>query len=241
MVKVKNSLVGQKFGRLTVLYQTDDYVSPNGVHYAQYRCICNCNKRNEIDVTANNLKNNHTLSCGCLHKQSIIKRSKKYNEYKIIGDIVYIKLSNCSEYTMVNLDKWNKNFYIREFYWRKSTNGYVDTRIPKQYVKQFNKQTIRLHQLICPCESGYEIDHIDRNRLNNLTNNLRPVNHSENNHNKNLNSNNTSGYTGVSWNKNINKWESYICVNNVHMKLGYYNELNDAIRARQEAENKYLN
>lgn len=30
MVKVRKNLVGEKFGRLTVLYQTDDYVNPKG-------------------------------------------------------------------------------------------------------------------------------------------------------------------------------------------------------------------
>ena len=38
MVKVKEDLVGQIFGRLTVIEQAEDYISPQGKHCAQYRC-----------------------------------------------------------------------------------------------------------------------------------------------------------------------------------------------------------
>ena len=120
MVKVKEDLTGMKFDRLTVLYQTDDYIV-KGNRYAKYHCICNCNEHNEIDVLATQLTHGKTKSCGCLRKEASIKRTKKYNDYYIIDDIVYIKLSNCDEYTMVSLDDWNKNSYIRNFYWHKGS------------------------------------------------------------------------------------------------------------------------
>ncbi len=117
------------FGRLTVLYQTDDYIV-KGNRYAKYHCICNCNEHNEIDVLATQLTHGKTKSCGCLRKEASIKRIKKYNDYYIIDDIVYIKLSNCDEYTMVSLDDWNKNSYIRNFYWHKGSGNYVCSHIP---------------------------------------------------------------------------------------------------------------
>ncbi len=42
MVKVKESLVGKQFGRLTVIEQVEDYVSPKGKHRAKYSCKCTC-------------------------------------------------------------------------------------------------------------------------------------------------------------------------------------------------------
>ena len=79
MVKVRKDLTGQKFGRLTVLYQTEDYVSPKGIHYAQYHCICNCDKHNEVDVLASHLQGHKVKSCGCLYKES----NKRYNTFDL--------------------------------------------------------------------------------------------------------------------------------------------------------------
>lgn len=60
-------------------------------------------------------------------------------------------------------------------------------------------------------ESG-EIDHKDRNTLNNKPSNLRPASYSQNRANKSAYSNNTSGYKGVS--KHGNKWRVQVYLNN---------------------------
>lgn len=76
MVKTKEDLKGRTFGRLTVLYQSDDYIKPNGIHEARWHCICNCEEHNEIDVLAYLLKNGHTKSCGCLRKETTTLTNK---------------------------------------------------------------------------------------------------------------------------------------------------------------------
>lgn len=58
-----NDLTGQKFGKLTVLYRTDDHISKNGNKRVVWHCKCDCG--NETDVMALNLTRSHTLSCGC--------------------------------------------------------------------------------------------------------------------------------------------------------------------------------
>ena len=171
----------------------------------------------------------------------LVKNEKKYNEYKIEKNIVYIKLSNCDEYTMIDLDKWNNISYIKECYWYRGNNGYAWGTIPKKYRKLFNnKKTIGLHQLICPCKEGYEPDHLDRNKLNNLTNNLTPKTRSENMLNVGLRSNNKSGYTGVGWRKDKNKWYSEIKVNGKAMYLGLFDNIEDAITAYENAKMEYF-
>ena len=42
IVKIKKDLTGQRFGRLVVIKQVDDYVNPSGTHYAQWLCKCDC-------------------------------------------------------------------------------------------------------------------------------------------------------------------------------------------------------
>ena len=256
MVKVRNDLTGQKFGRLTVMYQIGDYVAPNGQHFAQYRCICDCDEHNEVNVTANRLRRGTTTSCGCFAKKCkringkkaihIAQQSnKKYNEYKIDNNIVYIKLSNCNEYTMVNLDKWKNIPYIKELCWWLSNRGYAMARIPKKYRNTFNKTIVGLHQIICPCKNGLIPDHIDRNKLNNLTNNLRQATYSENNRNKNMlerkiHTNNTSGHKGINYNKKNNRWYARISIKGERIYLGCFEHIEDAISARKIAEEKYF-
>jgi outer membrane receptor protein involved in Fe transport len=53
-------------------------------------------------------------------------------------------------------------------------------------------------------------------------------------------SNNKSGFTGVSFDNTRNKWFSSIRVNDKNINLGRYVDINDAIKARQDAEIKYF-
>ena len=60
-------LTGQVFGRLTVLYRVDDYVSPSGNHSSMWRCRCECG--NEVDIIGANLCRGKSKSCGCLRNE----------------------------------------------------------------------------------------------------------------------------------------------------------------------------
>jgi hypothetical protein len=54
-----------------------------------------------------------------------------------------------------------------------------------------------------------------------------------------LQSNNSSGKTGVCWKKKDRRWRAYIYKDNINISLGSYLNLEDAIKAREEAELKY--
>ncbi len=85
--------------------------------------------------------------------------------------------------------------------------------------------------------STYEIDHIDRNPLNNQFTNLRIVTHSMNTHNS-WNKSNTSGVRGVHWDKRRNIWRAIITNNGVYMQLGQFHKYEDAVFARRNAETR---
>ena len=53
-------------------------------------------------------------------------------------------------------------------------------------------------------------------------------------------SDNTSGVTGVSWNKRRSKWEAYIRFQGKQIHLGLYDKIEDATKARAQAEEKYF-
>lgn len=84
-----------------------------------------------------------------------------------------------------------------------------------------------------------EIDHKDRNPMNNRIENLRVASSSENSHNHGLQRNNSSGYPGVSFHKPSKKYQAYIKVDNKIIYLGLFNTAEEAYRAYQLAKIKY--
>lgn len=64
-------LVGQKFGRLTVL--EDLGVLEYGKRY--WKCVCDCG--NVIPILHGNLISGNKQSCGCLHREQLIARNKR--------------------------------------------------------------------------------------------------------------------------------------------------------------------
>lgn len=125
--------------------------------------------------------------------------------------------------------------YLNQWKWKKS-NGYAvrTTRNGKRW------RTIKIHRLVISALPNTIVDHINRNRLDNRRSNLRIVTASESVINTSMRSDNTSGCRGVSWNKEKNKWEARIGKNNSTLRLGYFFELNQAIKVRKEAEKKYF-
>lgn len=69
-------LTGRKFGRLTVLYRTDDKVSDSGRKYVRWVCECECG--NVTTVLADSLSCGDTQSCGCLLPDILRNRNAIY-------------------------------------------------------------------------------------------------------------------------------------------------------------------
>ena len=89
-----------------------------------------------------------------------------------------------------------------------------------------------------PLSEDEEIDHIDHDRANNLPYNLRKVSRMINLCNKKLYHNNMSGVPGVCWRKDTAKWAVRINSGGIHMHLGMFADLFEAICMRKSAENK---
>lgn len=78
-----------------------------------------------------------------------------------------------------------------------------------------------------------QIDHINHDKLDNRIENLRVVTNLENHKNMGLFSDNTSGYTGVSFCKAKQKWTARIKDGKVYRNLGYFADKLDAVAARE--------
>lgn len=87
---------------------------------------------------------------------------------------------------------------------------------------------VAMHRVIYKKHFGLEpkqqIDHIDRNGLNNQKSNLRLCNHSQNRGNceKSKTKHFSSQYKGVCWLKREQKWSAHIKINQKHLSLGHW-------------------
>lgn len=99
---------------------------------------------------------------------------------------------------------------LKECYWIER-NGYANS------IK--NCQRIIFHRIVMKVDNPkVQVDHINGNRSDNRKCNLRICSNQENSFNKYKNSNNTSGYKGVYYDKERNKWRSSIQYNGKSLK-----------------------
>lgn len=82
------------------------------------------------------------------------------------------------------------------------------------------------------------VDHEDRDGLNNRRSNLRPASGTQNQANQGLRKDNVSGVKGVSWYKRTGQWFAKIQVNGKQKGLGYFDEIADAAEAVRTAREK---
>ena len=223
--------------RLTVIQQTDDYVDPNGNHRSQWLCECSCKDHNIIIVASRHLTSGAIKSCGCLKRESAIKTHTKQNLIDIDSADYGIGYTNKGEPFW--FDKEDEKI-VRQYCWHYNNHGYLVSR------DRNTGKIVQLHRLLMePVSDEMEVDHKkhpprNENKYDNRKSNLEIKTCSQNSMNVSLRTNNTSGVTGVSWNKKYNQWESYIMIDYKRIYLGRFVDKEDAIRARKDAELKYF-
>lgn len=92
-----------------------------------------------------------------------------------------------------------------------------------------------MHRDVLKADDFYQIDHVDRNGLNNTKANLRLATASENVCNCRKPSNNKSGYIGVFWSTSQGKWRATIKINQKLINLGSSSNPQDLARLRDMA------
>lgn len=110
------------------------------------------------------------------------------------------------------------------------------------YIVTFSKRKcIYMHRLVMNLKDEYlEVDHIKHHTNDNRKHMLRIVTHSENHKNSKLFSNNTSGFSGVYYDKNCGLWYARITDNNEIINLCCSKNKEDVIKVRKEAEEMYF-
>ena len=87
---IKQNLIGQKFGRLTVINE-----APAKNNNTFWKCICECG--NEKNINASSLKNGSTKSCGCIFKnRNGITTSDTNNDLYKLYNIYRVMIYRCN-------------------------------------------------------------------------------------------------------------------------------------------------
>lgn len=240
MLNVKQNLIGKTFGRLTVIKQVEDYVSPSGYKKAQWLCECSCENHNQIVVVGSDLKSGNTKSCGCLKAemvQELGKNNQKQNRYEknfIIDEHGEYGIGYCS-------NTGSQFYFDKEDFDKIKKYNWVETIVSDVYHRLLAFiPELDVHKTMAQIIVGNHYDHADRNPLNNRKYNLREATFIENAQNHTIRKDNTSKVIGVVWDKKYNKWVSRITVNKKRIYLGSFINKNDAIVARLNAEAKYF-
>lgn len=215
MTKVVD-LLNKRFGKLTVTKRLPN----NKWGQSAWLCKCDCGKNSIVD--GNNLRNNHTKSCGCLPIENSKKlftthgRSKT-REYKIWKGMhercnkpQHHKFPIYGGRGIKICDRWLHSF--ENFY---NDMGDSPTK-------------------------NHSIDRIDTNGNYEPTN-CRWATHQTQTRNRNENSNKEikTGKIGVVWKSQNKKWLVRITADYKIIHIGYFKVLEEAIKARNNAEAKY--
>jgi hypothetical protein len=226
-------LTGQRFGRWIVIEKA---VKPPRSNVTYWRCQCDCGSIK--DVTGTSLISRASTSCGCrlkeVSRENMIKLTKgkefgtrkQFCDYDLTGDYG-IGFTNKREPFFFDKEDYDR---IKVYCWC-SDKGYMYARIPGKG----SKGRVYLHQLVMGrhgIKDGLEIDHINHNRYDNRKLNLRVCTHQQNDCNKPV--------KGYFFSIKENKWIAKIQVKGKNIRIGAFENEEDAKSARKNAEKKYF-
>jgi hypothetical protein len=211
MMSRVNIIPGEKYGKLTIISEAGR--NPKG----NIMWICRCDCGRTVEYHGSQLKKGKAVTC----------QKCAYGYYDFIGDTVICRLPDNVTFL---IDKEDYPL-VSQYPWRLTTSGYLTA-----YIR--GKKT-RLHYLLMPRMPGKLCDHMNRDKMDNRKCNLRYATSSENLFNKSIQSNNTTGYIGVSKCINSDRYRAYINFHKKRICLGVFDDPKKAALARDNAARLY--
>lgn len=130
---------------------------------------------------------------------------------------------------------WNARYAEKEAITAKNGNGYLAGLVLSQRLPAHRI----IWALVFEEWPKSSIDHIDHDRTNNRIGNLRAATVADNARNLTRRSDNSTGVTGVFWNKKSQRWTANIRVDGKLIHLGYFPSVDAAANARAAANIRY--
>lgn len=263
-MSAKIDLTGKRYGRLIVIGEAK---REKGGHL-KWECLCDCG--NKTVVSGSNLKSGHIRSCGCLamethYKHGYAKNGKTERLYSIWRHMIErCHNEKCPSYSNYGA----RGIFVCEE-WRNDVDTFIKWAKENGYKKNLTIDRIDNNKGYCPenCKWSTVSEQANNRRTNNLieykgqTKTLmqwldeldidisytslqnrfamgwsaerafnEPVNNSE------------TGKRGVSIRRDGKtiRYRAYIYVDKKRIYLGTYKTLEEAVSAREAAEEKYL-
>lgn len=182
-----------------------------------YDWLCDCGSI--VKRKAYHIKTGSTKSCGCL-RESIVGHK-----------VIHHNMNGTKEHdTWVNIRNRtrNPNPSTKRWYYDKGI------KVCEDWLDSFEN----FYKDMGDCPKGYTLDRIDPDG-DYCKENCRWASYEMQCINKGMFRNNTSGVKGVTFDKKTQKWKAYIYSSHKLIYLGLYTHLNDAKKAREDAEKTY--
>jgi hypothetical protein len=118
--------------------------------------------------------------------------------------------------------------------WWLSNTGYA--------VRKTAGRTVYMHRLVLSLERGcgVEVDHINRDRLDNRRSNLRTCDRRSNSQNRESVPGSSSQYRGVSWSTATNNWRARVMLDGEQHELGNFAEEVEAANAASQFRAQHM-
>ena len=207
MANIKD-LSGQRFGRLTVI-QRADVRDQRGKPL--WRCLCDCGE--ECLVGTRQLTSGNTRSCGCLRKE-IRQRDITGQRF---GRLVAVECTG-------QMDTSVKGHH--SYIWKFRCDCGKECVFPLRALSGGRRSCGCLELETKGNQARQMQERIVRTEGTNVSIISKPT----------VYRNNTSGVRGVHWVSRLQKWRAVIDFQGKRYELGVYSDLQEAARARQEAE-----
>jgi hypothetical protein len=178
-----------------------------------WHCKCDCG--NDVIATTGALNAGTKKSCGCMHIDSARKAGKSR----------FIDLTGQTFERLTVIKQINKTF------WECQCECGRITKVRGNDLRRGNTRSCGCLNVEVMREEGNK--HVDK-ILANLVEDTNLGNLKSG-----ISKNNTSGVKGVFWNSSKQKWEARLMFQGKRHYLGAYDKIEDATRARREAEEKY--
>ena len=124
---------------------------------------------------------------------------------------------------------------VSQYHWTISKSEYTFYAVVRLPSPRAKPEMLIMHRFIMDAPDDIEVDHQDRNGLNNVRTNLRLATRAQNMANGRLRRTNTSGYRGVTFHKQTGKWSASIRANGECYGLGLYDTREEAAQAYDTA------
>lgn len=240
--------IGDIFGRLTVIKKGNGLVDKTGHKFGTWVCQCSCENETIVEIRTTSLTMGSTQSCGCLQREKFPNhnfdsvtnqfKSKYGNTYDLTGEYGKGYTTTGDEF-LFDLEDYD---LIKQYIWntKKDSRNKEDSAYWYAVSGNQNNERVWMHRLVTHCPPDKVVDHFNHKTLDNRKENLRVCERAENSQSQRLRPDNTSGHKGVYWDKSRNKWMANIMAFGQYHYLGRYEKYEDAVAAREAAEEKYF-